>query len=290
MTDKGPYVGRFAPSPTGPLHFGSLVAALASFLDARHQDGLWLLRIEDLDPPRESPTAAGEIMDQLKRLGMEWDGSVLYQSDRLDAYQEAMDTLHRQRHIYPCTCSRKLAGPVYNGQCRGNDFNVNVPCAIRLFVGDMEVSFEDRVMGRQHYHLDKDVGDFIIKRKDGLFAYQLAVAVDDGFQAVTHVVRGADLLDSTPKQIAVCQRLGLGIPAYAHVPVILGADGNKLSKQTHAKPVDVSDPVAVLTRALQALGQHVPQRPANLSRCVNQAIANWDLQSVPRTLSMPFEV
>lgn len=290
MNDKGPYVGRFAPSPTGPLHFGSLVAALASFLDARHQDGLWLLRIEDLDPPRESPTAAREIMDQLKGLGMEWDGSVLYQSDRLDAYQEAMDTLRRQRDIYPCTCSRKVAGPVYNGQCRGNDFNVNAPFAIRLFVGDMEVSFEDRIMGRQHYHLDKDVGDFIIKRKDGLFAYQLAVAVDDGFQAVTHVVRGADLLDSTPKQIAVCQRLGLGIPAYAHVPVILGADGNKLSKQTHAEPVDVSDPVAVLTRALQALGQRVPQRPANLSQCVNQAIANWDLRRVPRTLSMPFEV
>lgn len=289
MNDTGLYLGRFAPSPTGPLHFGSLVAALASFLDARHQDGRWLLRIEDLDPPRESPTAAREIMDQLKALGMTWDGAVLYQSDRLDAYQQAIDTLRHQHYIYPCTCTRKAAGPIYNGQCRANDFDVDAPYAIRLFTGDMVVSFEDRIMGSWTFHLEKDVGDFIIKRKDGLFAYQLAVAIDDAYQNITHVVRGADLLDSTPKQIAVCERLGLKTPVYAHVPVILGADGSKLSKQTHAEPVDVSDPIAALSRALEALGQRVPVRDASRSKFLDQAIANWDPKRVPATPSMHFQ-
>ncbi|MEX2489670.1 MAG: tRNA glutamyl-Q(34) synthetase GluQRS, partial [Pseudomonadales bacterium] len=232
MTDSDYYVGRFAPSPTGPLHFGSLVAALASYLDARHHNGLWLLRIEDLDPPRESPDAPQQIMSQLKGFGMHWDGEVLYQSDRLDAYQQALDQLRAENLVYPCTCTRKMVGTIYNGRCRKNDFNINAPYAIRLVIGDMVISFKDRVMGPLYYHLDKDVGDFIIKRKDGLFAYQLAVAVDDAFQQVTHVVRGADLLDSTPRQIAVCRQLNLIEPSYTHVPVITGKDGSKLSKQT----------------------------------------------------------
>lgn len=279
--------GRFAPSPTGPLHFGSFVAALASFLDARHRNGTWLLRIEDLDPPRESPTAAGEIIDQLRALGLTWDGDVLYQSDRLDAYRDALDTLLDRGCIYPCTCNRKEVGPVYDGKCRHNSFDIEQPFAVRLMLGDDDVVVDDRVMSECRWNLARDVGDFIIKRKDGLFAYQLAVVIDDAFQGITDVVRGVDLLDSTPRQVALGKMLNLPDLTYAHIPVIVDRDGQKLSKQTHAAPVDTHDPIDLLRRGLKVLGQPVPPSSSSLVATMERAVANWDIKQVPGTRAIP---
>lgn len=273
------YVGRFAPSPTGPLHFGSLVAALASFLDARHNGGMWLLRIEDLDPPRESAEAPAQIIAQLQALGLEWDGDILYQSGRLAAYRRALDELTEAGLTYPCTCSRRDVGPIYDGICRGKSFDMAEPYAIRFLVGDAEVRLEDRILGPRSWHLDKDVGDFIIRRKDGLLAYQLAVVVDDAFQQVSHVVRGNDLLDSTPKQIALFRSLGYATPSFAHLPVIVDDKGFKLSKQAGAQPIDTSEPVPLLRRALSALGQ-APAGDGKLSTVLDRAITGWNIDRI----------
>ncbi|MBD3647558.1 MAG: tRNA glutamyl-Q(34) synthetase GluQRS [Pseudomonadales bacterium] len=283
------YVGRFAPSPTGPLHFGSFVAALASFLDARHRDGTWLLRIEDLDPPRESPTAAKEISDQLKALGLLWDGDVLYQSSRLDAYQVAFDKLLETGHIYPCTCSRRDVDPVYNGKCRNNVFDIDEPFAVRFRIDDREVAIDDRVMGRCRWHLEQEIGDFIIKRKDGLFAYQLAVVIDDAYQQITDIVRGVDLLDSTPRQLALADSLDLPSVRYAHIPVIVDDRGEKLSKQAHAQAVDTRDAVSVLRAGLAALGQVPPPASSSLARTLDRAVANWDMNRVPDTPGIAYK-
>ena len=256
--------GRFAPSPTGPLHFGSLVAALASWLDARAAGGRWLVRMEDLDQPRVQPGAADEILRALRRLGLDWDGEVTYQSGRTAAYREALERL--SAHTYWCGCTRReiadsslgLASDgaaIYPGTCRRGLPPGKSPRALRLRVDASQIAFVDRVQGRREQVLSRDVGDFVLYRADGQFAYQLAVIVDDAAQGVTDVVRGADLIDSTARQIFLQRLLGLPTPHYLHVPVAVNAAGEKLSKQSGAEPLDLSRPEQALRRALAFLGQ-----------------------------------
>lgn len=270
------YVGRFAPSPTGPLHFGSLVAALASYLDARAARGRWVLRMDDLDLARNEPGAADAILRALERLGLEWDGPVLYQSARLARYREVLDDLTRRGFTYPCGCTRKeledsaLAidgARIYPGTCRRGLPPGKRARAVRLRTHDAPIAFHDAIQGWIEQRVEREVGDFVLLRADGVFAYQLAVAVDDVDQGISHVVRGADLLDSTARQIHLQRLLGARTPRYAHVPVAMSAAGEKLSKQTGARPLDLSDPQAELARARRFLGQ---------------AEAGWDLSRVPR--------
>jgi len=277
------YIGRFAPSPTGPLHFGSLVAALASFLDARNAGGLWLLRIEDLDPPRESSYAPREIMSQLSALGLTWDKDVLYQSSRLEAYEETLNRLHSHGFAYPCTCSRKSVPRVYPGTCRQRKIAGTEEYSIRLRVDAEAMEFTDRLFGLQRWSFGKEVGDFIIKRKDGLHAYQLAVVVDDNFQRVNNIVRGIDLLDSTPRQLALYKLLQLSPPDYLHIPIIVDQSGEKLSKQAHAKPIDTSSPQSLIREALIALGQETHKGVAGLGDLLERAIAAWQIERIPAT-------
>lgn len=278
------YTGRFAPSPTGPLHFGSLVAALASWLDARSAGGRWLLRIEDLDLPRVIPGAADTILRQLEDCGLAWDGPVLHQSTRLDAYREALDRL--KDRCYPCACTRReledsaLAidgSRIYPGTCRGGLAPGKTARAVRLRTDDEPVRFADRVQGEISQRVASEVGDFVVLRADGVFSYQLAVVVDDAAQGVTDVVRGADLLDSTARQICLQRLLGLPTPRYLHVPVAANAAGEKLSKQTFAADARPAD----LPRALRFLGLQVPAGlPARESLAWAQG--RWDAARVPR--------
>lgn len=273
------YVGRFAPSPTGPLHFGSLVAALASWLDARAARGRWLVRIEDLDAPRTQPGAAQEILSTLGRLGLEWDGEPVFQSKHAGLYEAALLELHD--HTYWCACTRReiadsslgLAddgAQIYPGTCRDGISPGRTPRALRLKVGAEEIEYRDRVQGRQVQVLARDVGDFVLHRADGQFAYQLAVVVDDANCAITDIVRGADLLDSTPRQIYLQRLLGRPTPRYLHIPAALDARGEKLSKQTRAAPIDASRWKA----ALEFLGQPPAENLA-------AAVRNWDPALIP---------
>lgn len=275
------YVGRFAPSPTGPLHFGSLVAALGSYLDARSCNGDWLLRIEDLDPPRESKQAPAIITEQLRRFGMHWDGDILYQSTRLDAYSEALSDLDAKHLTFPCTCSRKSITDIYPGHCRHRKPPERQDFSIRLAVPAEVVSIEDRRLGNQRWQLERDVGDFIIKRKDGLFAYQLAVVVDDIYQNVTHIVRGIDLLDSTPRQLAIYRSLGVQAPNYLHIPIVVDKQDVKLSKQTGASPAPTTQPVSTLRSALKILGQNPQNDAQNVADLLARATDNWDTSRIP---------
>lgn len=287
-----PYRGRFAPSPTGPLHFGSLLAAVGSLLQARSQGGEWLVRIEDLDPPRERPGSADDILRTLEAYGLHWDGPVMYQSARAEAYRTALDTLRAGAMAYPCACSRKeitegadgANAPVYPGTCRRGIAPGRAPRAWRVLTTDAEIGFEDRLQGPRRQRLEAEVGDFVVRRADGLFAYQLAVVVDDAEQAITEVVRGSDLLDSTPRQIHLQRLLGLAAPQYVHLPVAVNAQGLKLSKQTRAEPLDGKDPVPSLWRALAFLGQDPPPElcTANLDELWDWALTHWDLARVPR--------
>lgn len=251
-------VGRFAPSPTGPLHAGSLLAALASYCSARSAGGRWLVRMEDLDPPREMPGAASLILRQLEACGFEWDGEVRYQSQRQDAYEAALAQLHDQGDLFWCRCSRtdlaRLTSTAYPGTCRR--FTSPRPdAAIRLRVHEGLIRFTDAVFGAQQEDVQHTTGDFILKRRDGPYAYQLAVVVDDADQKVTEVVRGADLLDNTARQIMLQQRLGLATPAYTHLPLVVHADGTKLSKQTFAPALPLERTVPLLLKALHQLDQ-----------------------------------
>jgi len=259
------YRGRFAPSPTGPLHFGSLVAAVGSYLDAIVQGGAWLVRMEDVDTPRNVPGAADSILKTLEAFGFEWDGAVLYQSGRVEAYAAALAQLKHAGQVYGCACSRReiadsttrLAvdgGLAYPGTCRAGLPPGREARAWRLRVNDDEIAFDDRQQGRVAQHLESDVGDFVLRRADGLFAYQLAVAVDDDFQRISHVVRGADLLASTPRQIWLQHCLGFSTPIYAHLPVATNAAGEKLSKQTLARALVSHQAADELVRALSYLG------------------------------------
>ncbi|HWR78432.1 MAG TPA: tRNA glutamyl-Q(34) synthetase GluQRS [Thiobacillus sp.] len=290
--NSAPYVGRFAPSPTGPLHAGSLAAAVASWLDARAADGRWLLRMEDLDYPRCEPGAADAILHQLDAYGLHWDGAVLYQTQRDDAYAEALATLQAIGALYPCACTRSQLAQaprnhegeiVYPGTCRNGLPAGAVARAWRVRVPDVSPHFHDRIHGDLQQNLAHEVGDFIVRRADGLFAYQLAVVVDDAFQGITHVVRGADLLWNTPRQIYLQSLLGLPTPSYAHVPLITNAAGQKLSKQTLAPALPETGRGAVLARALAALGHPPPVELAGTepAELLAWASAHWHIESVP---------
>lgn len=286
------YVGRFAPSPTGPLHFGSLLAALASFLDARANNGLWLLRMEDLDPPREPADAAETILQQLQDLHLHWDGEVLYQSSRQESYLSALTTLAERGLSYHCDCNRQRVrdlGSVYDGACRRRSTPASEPFAIRLRTRDEEIGFEDLIQGHFRQNLERDVGDFIIRRKDRLFAYQLAVVIDDAFQGVTDVVRGWDLLDSTPRQLYLQSILGYPQPRYAHIPIAVNAAGQKLSKQHFAKAIDAKEGSELVYHALDFLGQNPPGdlHKTAVGEQLDWAIQHWDIQAVPKLATMP---
>jgi glutamyl-Q tRNA(Asp) synthetase len=291
---SSPYRGRFAPSPTGPLHFGSLVAALGSYLDARTRGGEWLVRMEDIDTPRNVPGAADDILRTLEAFGFEWDGEVVYQSTRHAAYGEALEDLRAAGKVYGCACSRReiadsatLAaidgGMVYPGCCRAGMPAGRLARAWRLRVDRSEVAFDDRLQGHVAQVLERDVGDFVLLRADGLFAYQLAVVVDDAWQGITDIVRGADLLASTPRQIWLQRCLGYATPSYAHLPVATNAAGEKLSKQTRAAPLNVADAAGELVAALRFLGQAVPAELATAGVHVVWAWAreNWSFAAVP---------
>ncbi len=306
--------GRFAPSPTGPLHFGSLVAALGSYLEARARGGRWLMRMEDVDQPRCKQEHADSILSTLEAFGFEWDGVVLTQSTRGERYRAVFEQLKTAGALYPCGCTRsELAGapagidgaPVYPGTCRAGLVAGRDARAWRLQLTG-EVAFDDLLQGPQNQNLPRDVGDCILLRADGLFAYQLAVVVDDADQGIDHVVRGADLIHSTPRQIYLQGLLGLRTPTYAHLPVAVDTAGEKLSKQTRAAPVDARNPGPALFAALAFLGQNPPPelrrsccRPANREAirpeaarrgCADflaWALAHWQLDKVPRVLIQP---
>jgi glutamyl-Q tRNA(Asp) synthetase len=291
------YRGRFAPSPTGPLHFGSLVAAVGSYLEAKTRGGAWLLRMEDLDPPREQPGAAERILRTLEACGMNWDGNIMYQSKRGETYRAALARLEAQGLVYVCGCSRREIadsglGPdgalIYPGTCRMGLAPGKTPRATRVRVDHQAIEFEDAVQGKIRQNLAAEVGDFVLLRADGLYAYQLAVVVDDAEQGITDVVRGADLLASTPRQIYLQRLLGLGTPRYLHLPAVVNAAREKLSKQTHAPPVDERNPVPALTQVMEFLGQAPPAdlRRATLAEFWSWALSHWDAQQIPRRRSL----
>jgi len=284
-----PYRGRFAPSPTGLLHAGSLTTAVGSYLQARTQGGEWLLRMEDLDPPREMPGASAAILRTLEALGFAWDGPVVYQSQRLDAYQQALDHLVAQQRAYPCACTRReialagqagLDGVVYPGTCRaglpagrtGRAWRLRVPAGLTRVVDGLHGPIEQDVLAC--------VGDYVLKRADGLFAYQLAVVVDDAWQGVNAVVRGADLLDSTTRQIVLQQALGVATPSYVHLPVLVNAAGEKLSKQTLAPAIRPDAAAAELRLALTRLGHPPPADCGGLAELWAWALAHWQVSRV----------
>jgi len=277
-----PVVGRFAPSPTGDLHFGSLVSAVGSYLEAKSAGGLWLLRIEDIDPPREVAGSATRIIDDLHRLGLVPDSPVLYQSSRLDAYQNVVNQLLEKKLAYPCACSRKdlSESGKYAGTCRQGIPPGKKPRSIRLSVEPGVYAFNDKLQGLVSDSPAETGGDFIIKRADGLFAYQLAVVVDDTFQGVTQVVRGADLLDSTCRQICLQNALGVDSPDYMHLPVVLSTDGKKLSKRSQSDPVNHQQPASVISLALHFLGQKPPPG-LSLAELWSWALAHWNRDLIP---------
>ena len=285
------YIGRFAPTPSGHLHFGSLVAALASYLDARSVGGRWLLRMEDLDPPREEPGAQAAILKALESYGFEWDGEMIRQSDRHEAYAQVLGQLFNLGLAYACTCSRKQLEPyhgIYPGLCR-NAGHACEDAAIRLRVPELEYHFIDRVQGEYRQHLAREVGDFVIRRRDGLYAYQLAVVLDDAWQGITDIVRGADLLDSTPRQLYLQELLGLSQPRYLHLPLITQPDGNKLGKSYRSPPLTEDQATPLLLRALRALGQKpgVELADAAPAELLKWGTAHWDAGLIPRTLTLP---
>ncbi len=277
------YRGRFAPSPSGPLHFGSLVAALGSFLEARVQQGAWLLRMEDVDPPRVVPGAADLILMALERYGFEWDGPVLWQSQRQEAYAAALEALALDGRVFYCTCSRKqvselgrpgVDGPVYPGTCRHRR-RADSASAARFRVPDERVSFDDLEQGVVSCDVGRECGDFVLRRADGVYSYQLAVVVDDAYQGITHVVRGADLLTSTPRQMLLHAALTLPTPVYRHLPIVLDGRGAKLSKQTRASPLDLQHPLPALLEAARFLGLGQPRDVASGPEFWAWALVAW---------------
>lgn len=288
------YTGRFAPSPTGLLHIGSLLTALASYADARAHGGRWLVRMEDLDPPREMAGAAVHILRTLEDFGFEWDGEIMYQSRRHEAYREALSRLQLAGRVYPCYCSRKdwqaaartgVDGFVYNGLCRNRTDvppeNGKTP-AWRVKVPDETVAFDDRIVGRYAQNPAMDIGDFVLLRADGFWAYQLAAVTDDAEQGITHIVRGQDLLVSTPRQIVLQRCLGFAEPAYAHLPLLLNRYGQKWSKQTLAPALDTAEKERLLRRVMAYL--NVPAAPGGLNarELLSWTVAHWNMEEVPK--------
>lgn len=288
MPEPPTYVGRFAPSPTGPIHFGSLLAATASYLQAKSNAGQWLLRVEDIDPPREMPGADRLIIEALEAYGFEWDGPVSYQSRFIDRYDMLVQQLLDDGHAYHCACSRRdLAdvphgplGAIYPGRCRSGARSIQG--AVRLLTHDDPIQFHDRLQGDLSTRLESESGDFVIKRRDGLTAYHLAVVVDDHEQGITEVVRGIDLLDTTPRHIHLQRVLGFDTPDYVHIPVAENAEGQKLSKLTGARGIGLTERPAVLVSALDALGQEPDKTlaDASLDSIWEWAIENWHLSAL----------
>jgi glutamyl-Q tRNA(Asp) synthetase len=285
------YRGRFAPSPTGALHFGSLLTAVASYLEARTQQGLWLVRMEDLDPPREIKGAAREILKTLEQFGFEWDGDVIYQSQQDSAYQDALQQLKNKQLTFACNCSRKhlnntasrsSEGIIYPGTCR-HKIDIPPPYTTRIIAPDQTFHFIDQLQGPQKQNLHHSLGDFIIRRRDQLFAYQLAVVVDDHLQSITHIVRGSDLLSSTARQIFLQTMLSYQTPEYTHLPVLTNAEGNKLSKQSHAQALDLTHANLHLYRCLTLLVQSPPTELTNASlhELWQWAFTHWQIKHVP---------
>ncbi len=279
------YIGRFAPSPSGPLHFGSIVAALGSYLQARQQQGKWLVRIEDIDTPRTVPGADKLILHQLERLGLIWDDDIVYQSQRIPLYESALDRLDKLGATFPCACTRKeIAENPHSCTCRNGIASGKTGRSIRIKTDDRKISFNDLLQTPYSQSLHADVGDFVIKRADGLFAYHLAVVVDDVEQSITEIVRGADLIDSTPRQIYLQQLLESPTPGYTHLPVVIDKFGNKLSKASTTEAADIGAPVDTLTKALDFLGQSPEKQlsKASVQEVLQWAINNWTLKKIPQ--------
>lgn len=286
------YIGRFAPSPTGPLHFGSLVTALASYLDAKASGGQWLVRMEDLDPPREQPGAASAILRSLEDHGLQWDGEIIYQSQRSEAYQNCIDALLEAGLAYRCNCSRQdltAMGGIYDGRCRNRQLASDQICSLRLKLYELpdrftpeQIHFDDLIQGPQSQNLRTQAGDQILKRRDGFYAYQLAVVVDDIAQGITHVIRGSDLLEVTGRQLFFFELLGAPLPQFGHVPLAMQANGQKLSKQNHAKAIESKLASRNLWHGLAFLGQNPPSdlADASTSECLDWALHHWQRQAI----------
>lgn len=284
MNKSAPYRGRFAPSPTGELHFGSLIAAVASYLQARANNGEWLVRIEDIDETRTVPQSDQHILQALDSFGFEWDGEVIYQSHRKKLYQDYLDQLITKDLIFACDCTRsqlrqKTEQPgnpnVYPGICRQKSLSTRQPHALRCRTEQKDISFHDQIQGEYVVNLEKDCGDFIVKRRDGFFAYQLVVVIDDAEQGMTDIVRGADLLSATPQQIYLQQLFSMPATCYAHLPIAMHDNGNKLSKSHQDLAVRHQSPAEILCSALAFLNQ---QPPADLLKCSLEEIWGWASQ------------
>lgn len=289
MDTAKPYRGRFAPSPTGPLHLGSLLAAMGSWLAARQAGGQWLIRIEDIDPPREIKGAAASHIETLKRFGMESDQAILWQSMRDERYREVLQKLIASGDAFECFCSRKdlIEHHGIHRECIAKSAE-NGP-AIRLRVPDLTIELDDRIQGKFSQALGVEVGDFVICRADGFWAYQLAVVVDDADQGITHVVRGMDLLESTPRQIYIQRRLGFSTPEYSHLPLVIDSSGNKLSKSLAGFPLDLISPIPAMRMTWKLLGQDIDNWPTTGSpeSLLLQAIPRFDMSKIPRDSQMP---
>ena len=286
------YIGRFAPSPTGLLHIGSLLTALASYADARANRGKWLVRMEDLDPPREMPGAAAHILHTLEAFGFEWDGEVVWQSRRHSLYRDALGRLKEKGLLYPCYCSRKdwqaaaaqgADGFVYNGRCRRpkDRPHTDKPPAWRIRVNDETIGFDDGIVGHYAQNLARDIGDFVLLRADGFWAYQLAVVADDADQGITHIVRGQDLLVSTPRQIYLQRCLGFATPHYAHLPLLVNKHGQKWSKQTLAPALDENHKEQLLRQVLQYLNLPPAPEVSRPQALLSWAIEHWQPHKIP---------
>lgn len=282
------YIGRFAPSPTGPVHFGTLIAAVGSYLQAKKNRGDWLIRIEDVDTTRAIKGADTDILNTLESFGFEWDGKIIYQSDQIEHYQYALDLLSAQTLVFPCVCSRKKLAEsntdIYAGTCRQRRLPEDKPHALRVLANDTTIEFNDLVMGNRSQNILRQCGDFVIRRRDRLFAYQLAVVVDDAMQNISEIVRGADLLDSTPQQIYLQQQLNYNTPGYCHLPLVVDATGNKISKSEGATKVDTDQKEKLLIKVLSFLGQNPPASLALSS--INDiwlwAIEHWQIEQIPK--------
>jgi glutamyl-Q tRNA(Asp) synthetase len=280
------YIGRFAPSPTGPLHFGSLITAVASYCDAKANQGTWLVRIEDTDIPRIYPNSESHILDCIDAFEFEPDADIIFQKNRLDLYEDVLEQLKQAQQIYACECTRKQLGSnhIYVGTCR--DLHLDfLNQAIRLKVDDQLICFDDLLQGRQCSNLKNDLGDFVLKRRDGIISYQLAVVVDDYLQGITHVVRGADLLDNTARQIWLGSLLDYPKLNYMHLPLAMNDQGQKLSKQNMAQALDLSKAPELLKQVISALGQLNVEldQPRNM---LKQAVQQWNVELIPKGMNL----
>lgn len=289
-TLHAPYIGRFAPSPTGALHIGSLLTAVASYCDAHAHHGQWLVRIEDIDPLREVAGASSDILRTLEHYCLHWHGAVIYQSHRQEHYLAALEQLHRDGHLFYCTCSRKQLAEhrVYPGTCHHRQLPPDEASALKAITPHENICFDDALQGRFCLHFGEEAGDFVVRRKEGFFAYHLAVVVDDAAQGITDIVRGADLLDSTPYHLLLQRWLQVATPRYAHLPVLTNALGQKLSKQTYAKPLPRENPGRVLWQVLEVLGQSpdVALQQSMPEEILGWAVRHWDFLKIPRRFAI----